>query len=381
MKKNLWMLGMAVVALASCTQSEVLDTPERPNIGFESFVGKQTRATADFENVAGNMLVGATGATNDLRDFWVFASHTEDGTSTEYPFEGSATDHVFWDAINNTFTYNSLRQWYLGSYQFFAYSDGNNKIGVGDENDPLKVDVNYANKTITFKDYVNNGNNDLVASIPAPIVKNTSNISERVALTFDHMLSCVELSFTNNSSNFYLDFQQIQFNALSEGDCVYNTASTPAVSWTPNNSSSCIYDLKSNVYIPGDQEFGNPDVLLKPGVTATLHGFVIPQSNEDVQLTFYIVTYEKVATGEIDPETGNPLYEYDYRSTDRYEATLEIPATGSFVGHQEWKPGYVYRYTADVTGSMHYINFNVTAVTTWDQTLPPSSMSPAKNNN
>ena len=47
MKKNVWLLGAAVAALTSCTQSEVLDVPEGKKIQFESFVEKPTRAVSD----------------------------------------------------------------------------------------------------------------------------------------------------------------------------------------------------------------------------------------------------------------------------------------------------------------------------------------------
>ena len=44
MKKNLWMLGVAVAALTSCTQSEVVEVANSKAIDFDVFTNKNTRA-------------------------------------------------------------------------------------------------------------------------------------------------------------------------------------------------------------------------------------------------------------------------------------------------------------------------------------------------
>ena len=207
MKKTLWMLGAAVAALTSCTQSEVVEIPESRVIGFEPFVGKQSR-TAD---VKATMLVGANGADNDLKNFWVFGNYTGDESENLKPFDGGDDSKLYWDATNSAFKYDNARQWHIGTYHFAAYSNGNEKInetGATFSSDPTP--------TLTFTDYVNNGNRDLVAAIPAQIVKNESNMDAGVPLDFKHMLACIELEFTNSSpiDGYYLDFQNIHFLIL-----------------------------------------------------------------------------------------------------------------------------------------------------------------------
>lgn len=45
MKKSLFMMGVAIAALSSCTQNEVLDIAESNTIQFgNSYIGKPTRA-------------------------------------------------------------------------------------------------------------------------------------------------------------------------------------------------------------------------------------------------------------------------------------------------------------------------------------------------
>ena len=55
MKKSLLMMGVAIAALSSCTQSEVLDVASQGKIGFgNSYIGKSTRAAQIIENDAFN---------------------------------------------------------------------------------------------------------------------------------------------------------------------------------------------------------------------------------------------------------------------------------------------------------------------------------------
>ena len=51
MKKIFLMLGLAVAAMSSCTNDEVIDLNQsnQKAIGFESFVNKGTRAIADVD--------------------------------------------------------------------------------------------------------------------------------------------------------------------------------------------------------------------------------------------------------------------------------------------------------------------------------------------
>ena len=73
--------------------------------------------------------------------------------------------------------------------------------------------------------------------------------------------------------------------------------------------------------------------------------YVIPQTNSG-KIIDKIVVDTKNDTGEV---TASVIYE---------DVSLEI------AGHTDWKPGYVYRYIADITPGQHYIHFT-TSVNTW----------------
>ena len=71
MKKSFLMLGVAAMALASCTQNEVVEYADSRAIQFDAFVGKSTRAVTELK-------------TDGLTQFNVFAYH---GTNNivDYP--------------------------------------------------------------------------------------------------------------------------------------------------------------------------------------------------------------------------------------------------------------------------------------------------------
>lgn len=357
MKTKLWMLGVAVAALTSCTQSEVLDIPESRVIGFEPFVGKSTRVA----DVSAIRLFGAGGADNDLNAFWVFGQHTpeeEDAANTIFD-----ETKIYWDSDNSSFKYDTPQQWHLGNYSFAAYSNGNNSLD--------EASYEHSTGTYTFTDYSNDGNKDLVAADPFVIEKTETNIREGVKLNFKHMLACVELKFTNASDAFALDFQNVKFTAKSQGSCTYSSSS---ISWELGDDTKD-YEFVTNIYDPegSDEAHKNPAVLLQPAGTTSLYCFVIPQNNANIKLTFDVVSYNKTAQTNDDETTS---YEYTYSSTDSYEALLAVSVDNNF-----WNPGYVYRYIAEISGVNHYINFSVQSIEPWTSDSKPAKetvLSPTK---
>lgn len=356
MKKTLWMLGVAVAALTSCTQSEVLDVPESRVIGFEPFVGKSTRAA----NVAANMLIGAAGAANDLTSFWVYGSYTGAVNTNNTPFDGI---NVYWDVANSSFKYDSPQQWHIGSYQFAAYSNGNSELS--------NVNVDLGTRILTFTDYENDGNKDLLVAVPAAITKDASNIGNResVKFNFKHMLACVQLRFTNASDAFALDFKDVKFEANSEGTCTFNATNveSPTVGWE-DLAESLIYEFRTNEYNPDNNAHDPNALLLQPGTNANFYCFVIPQENSTIKLTFNVDSYNRIQTGT--DGQGKPTYQYSFSSNDKYEASLNVTPNST------WEPGILYRYTADINGKNHWITFSVQSVEEWTSENKPAIETP-----
>lgn len=318
MKKNLWMLGAAVAALTSCTQSEVVEIPESRVIGFESHVDKTTRAMTQINGVGTQ--------TNDLNKFYVYGY---EGT-TSY-FDGTT---VTYDG--SKFTYNPHQQWKAGkTYDFAAYSNGN---AVHTSS------ITYAQipggSQLTISDYTV-GDNDLMAAIVAPISINAaaSNTPDYVSLTFDHMLCVVTLSLTNGGSN-YLKIGDIAVDGIKTNICNYSIM---------NGIKSCNWGT-ANVADDAYTFTGTGDDYIEPAGRHVVSLFFIPQST-DIAVAIPVTTYTK---------SGDTYVE---STTETKNTTLKIVENDNTAS---WQNGKHYVYNGTLSGQVHYIHFDA-MVTSWGE--------------
>lgn len=227
MKKSLFMLGAAIVALSSCTQDEVLNVNENRVISFESHVNKSTRAVTNT-------------TTADLEKFYVFGNHggtlvfnnvavTKSGSAWEY------TNPVAWTANN---------------YKFAAYAT---------TNESAQLTPGYSDGVLTFSDYVPNDASDLVAAVAT--VDNTSLTNATVNFTFQHLLSKVQFVLTNNSTeNYTMKVGDITFSVLKQGDCVYNGTAA----WTAEGSAATLTVAGTTANIAKGAAFTSQDHIVVP---------------------------------------------------------------------------------------------------------------------
>lgn len=366
MKKSFLMLGAALVALTSCTQSEVLNVaqqPERP-IGFEPFVDKQTRATDD--------IVDSQDPSNGFKEFYVFGAKGIGGTNDVIftPEETLVLDHQKVTGGKGNWAYEPHASWVANkTFRFAAYANGNADGGESSEAKLTEEQVSFIkNEAVYEKDSDGNiikdsegnstvdhyvwgldisnyevGTKDLVAAVPEQkVVGDITTAPGSVGLTFKHILSKVIFQFfaTNTESNLKMEIKDFSFSAPKKGNC--------NVRYTGVNN---------NTVIGADWETTGQDEIYiffkdynwnSPWISGTINDalYVIPQSNEGITVASITVETKKVATGET-------------LSTRTY---TNIPLT--ITDHTEWLPGYVYRYEANLTPDQHYIHFT-TSVTTW----------------
>jgi len=344
MKTKLWMLGAAVAALTSCTQSEVVEIPESRVIGFDSFVGKNSR-TAHLIQQPGQE---APTTKDNLHQFWVLGYEGSDAI-----FVGTDDNaKVYWNPTNSGFTYDNHKIWHLNkTYNFAAYSDGNNRLT--NSNAVQYSLIGTTGSELVFNNY-SVGENDLLAAIVPPIAINEtgSNIAP-VPLTFQHLLSCVKISLRNSSDNLFLKFDDITFNGVITDNCTYKIE---------NAVKSCVWDNTTSATqtaATGVYTFDAPDDYLVPGATLNLIAFVIPQSNDGVDITITANSYKKVT------ESGQDYYNSTAETV--YNTTLELTDTDNILpDHTKWQPGYQYHYSAEIAGTVHYIHFTVEKVENWE---------------
>lgn len=338
MKKSFLMLGVAAMALASCTQNEVVEYADSRAIQFDAFVGKSTRAVTELE-------------TPGLTQFNVFAYHTGDVVDyNNVAVRGSGSGTGWTPAANAYWQANN-------AYEFAAYSDQNGELS----------NVSFANKTLTFTRYEVAGK-DLVAAQTSVESKTDVNSYTAVNLTFYHMLSQIKFKFKNSDAAEYklaISDMKITAGKTAKGEFKMNEGGTPAISWT---------DASNGEYIIT----GIEDIAIGPsGSTASEPLLILPQSTTGLKVTF---------TARL-TDAGNNVI-----ATGNFEAPLKISEDGG----DAWKPGYRYNYIAELNGSDVPVNptdpsepgdeedpkptvikFNVVEVDSWEDSNAAGSTTPS----
>ena len=311
MKKSLWMLGLAVAAMTSCTNEEVMEVAQNRTIGFNAFVNNNTKAITEVTNLTG---------------FYVFG---EFGDAA-----GTYGTQVFKNEANTAIHYWQASKY----YSFGAYANGDNtKI------DNATFDAETG--TLTFPEYTPNVAIDLVAAVKKLQSNSDVTANEAVALTFGHMLSQVKFTFkTTDADAYLLKITELKVEgAVSKATGTYNGTA----SWVGSESNGYTY-----------AEI--PDVAMAENdYTASVDRLVIPQASTDkLKVTFKATVSgsgmeEKTATftadlgytaGEVAGTTDNtwtPGYRYNYIATinaDQIDPSLEnqkIEFTTSVTGWED----------------------------------------------
>lgn len=330
MKKSLFVLGMAVAALASCTNEEVVSVPQSNTIAFSSFVNNATKADA-------------TVTTDNLTAFNVFGQYGTTSVFTNAPFTGkgqSWTGEVAYWVANET-------------YRFGAYSDGNGSLA------DAGVTFNFGtsnNASLTFNDY-SAKDADLVAALSGDETRaDLSTTPAKVNLTFKHMLSKVKFTF-KTTDNHDLTFKVTDLKIGSQSDAETGAAVTGNGTISGNGATATIDWTEGATTGSYNYKTGTNDVISDfavPTGTASVEKIVIPQTNSSLYATFTVTGTD-----------GGSITE-----TKTFVASLNYTHDGS----AEWKAGYIYDYTATITlndligeddDPYQKIEFAVTSVDKW----------------
>lgn len=331
MKKSFLMLGVAAMALASCTQNEVVEYADSRAIQFDAFVGKSTRAVTELE-------------TSGLTQFNVFAYHGDNIVDyNNVAVTGNNDDG--WTPAANAY-------WQAGNaYEFAAYSDQNGELS--DLNKEQTSGVSFANKTLKFTRYEVAGK-DLVAAQTSVASKTDVNSYIAVNLTFYHMLSQIKFTFTNSdAANYTLKISNIKITAGKTATGTFAmSGGTPSISWTSN----------------ADGEYTIADITdIAKGANQTTESeslLILPQNTDDLKVTF---TATLTDADDVKIAEGN------------FEAPLDIDGGAQT---SNWMPGYRYNYTATLNGSdvpvdpekpgvkPKKIEFNTVTVNPWENSTP-----------
>ena len=204
MKKVIFALA-AVVALAACSQEDVIVADKGAAIGFDTFVGKATRV--DDPSLT----------TENLANFGVFGTVTntvanEDNTALIFNNVKVAGSNLVDGAGYSTWTYEGTQYWIAGAkYNFAAVAP--KTVKVNDVDTDVYTNASYAvtssvvdDKTVytgtTTLSFANNGEIDLLYAEATAVGEAGSGDAEhpandKVGFNFRHILSKVKFSFEN----------------------------------------------------------------------------------------------------------------------------------------------------------------------------------------
>ena len=179
MKKVIFALA-AVVALAACSQEDVIVADKGAAIGFDTFVGKATR-------------VDDPSLTNDnLKNFAVYGAVTNtvdetDATALIFNNVEVANEGIDNDELNSDWKYEGTQYWIAGAaYDFAAVAP----YSCGQENA-----FNASTKKTTINNFTNNAVTDLLYA--QTVATGAASGNQYVKFDFRHVLSKVKFSFKN----------------------------------------------------------------------------------------------------------------------------------------------------------------------------------------
>ena len=321
MKKSLLMLGVAVAALASCTQNEVVDIAESNVIKFDNaFVGKATKAVTAV-------------TTDNIQSFYVYG-YEDDEPILE-------NENVYLQ--NGLWAYDNIQKWNQNAtaYAFAAYSNGGLNKGDGSLDD-----VTFTKDTpqLEIKDYVADGNSDLLASISSTTL---ADANEKVAFTFDHVLSMVKFTIKSglgNDKSLAISDLKVQENKIQNKATLTYTTGTPSWQFASPAEYAILEEeaLTATTEAAGEVEFTVIPQEVSGGLTVTFTATITPEGEDAIVKPF----------------------------------TATISADNA-----KWTAGNRYNYILTITGiDMGIIEFNKPVVDDWnnvsDTDIQPSPAQP-----
>lgn len=314
MKKSLLMLGVAVAALASCTQNEVMEVAEGRAIQFSTFVNNNTKVVTEVPK-------------GDLAssEFYVFGNYgTDQSTWTGQAYKNETGDtKYYWEANNY--------------YRFGAYANG-----AGGKID--NATFSAADQKLTFPAYTPDDACDLIACVPAqegPVSDATT--QNAVQLNFKHMLAQVAFEFTTDAADIYeLKISNVKINgAINKTEGSINQAG--AITWKTDGATKEGYtyeDFTDGVDIADGNLTPTPRTKMQSKL-------VIPQ---DLPTAADYITVTFTATLKDGNDASGTIKSQDFKAnlsfTQQTGDGINDPASN------KWTAGYRYKYTTKITADM-----------------------------
>ena len=320
MKKVIYMMAAAAIALSSCSSEETTDVAKSSAISFRSTVGMNSR--------------GAEVNTASLNDIWVsaFVDNAAVFSSEKFSKNGNSFESVngpwFWDAGK--------------TYKFMAFSPSAADLGVKPTVKENEITINGYAPSTTIADQ-----KDLLIADKKEGSSNDE--TSGVALEFNHVLSQIQVKVKNTNPNLKYVISGIRIsNVIASGDYVYTPANSDPHVWNTAGKKKSQYTYTLDQPITLDENTKTGDLLT--GVNSAM---LIPQSLtswdgnkgntlDDINgsyISIQLQVFKKNAAG-----TFEMVYPKNAQGDKQYGwAAVAIPAGDG------WKYGNKYIYTLDLS--------------------------------
>ena len=285
MKKSLFVLGVAVAALASCTQSEVLDIAESNAIKFDNaFVGNTTKATVEQINTEG------------IEHFYVMGTK---GGSSFFNNEKVYKQNDLWG-------YDNLKKWEAGTYAFAAYSNG----GTTTQDGKIASGVTF-NSTDGLQISYTVDNNDKRDLIMAYSTTNIDAANAPIEFTFKHALAMIKFTLKSNLGTNVISISDFVVKSINNQGTA-TIKNDGVVAWTNQTGTE---NFRSVDFTTTQATAGESDELV-----------VVPQSGTSLSVEF---TAKVTVAGqeEITKNLKATIATYEWQPGYRYNYTATITGT------------------------------------------------------
>lgn len=328
MKQNLFIMGLAIAALSSCSQNDVLDIPESRTIQFaNTYVGSPTRAASVIDN-------------DNFKSFYVFGGYDETGFQTKF-------DNVnVYRGDGSAWGYDNLVNAEQKTWEFAAYSNGGVEGKGFGKLENTKVAYNYTdadNQTLTVTDYETTENKDLVVAFNHDVVDGNTN--KVASFNFRHALAQVKFTIQSalgNNDITITDFSVTGFQ--NKGTLTFtksDTYATDLIKWASLADAKTIDKLDNDVATTAQSASGTY--------------VIIPQNHTNLTSNKLVVTFKATLVNHPDGNTKTKTF------------TVEITDQNSL----KFKEGYRYNFIATIDGNdMDVISFDKPVVTEWIDNTP-----------
>lgn len=346
MKKSFLMLGVAAMALASCTNEEVLNVADSRAISFDNaFVNNGTRSVSDPSLTAATLpnfdvygFVANTG--NLVNSTQIFNGTVVTNSSSEWIYPAGETQ--YW-VNGNTYTFGAIAPSKVGTVS-----------GVSVVNGKVNMTVSFTN--------TNNDQKDLLHAAPVAVSVTSDTYSEPVKMTFNHQLSKVKFSFENLvGAGYSVKVKNVKItNAKQSGTLTIGDTN----SWSGQQGEFALYFGNAVGTLVEDNDTTKIEYN---GTNETYYEKLMIPSSTGTQSTYNVTFTAELYQGEVMVGT--------------FDHSVEIKGV-------EFKLGYSYNFTAELTAnniggsenpSLNPITFTVEPVEGWtssNQNLPVTPVEP-----